>query len=176
MLSTGLTDPHALQQAAVEENVLGKSTSSGRVLTFRHMTSLYGLNTQPPITKALFALWKHDPAGRRVNALLVALVRDPLLRDTTNVVLDTPVGAQVQRASVEAALAAAHPNRMSEKLVRSLAQNCNSTWTQSGHLKGRAKKIRHRLIPTPSNVAFATIIATVCGFGGPAIVDSIWIQ
>ena len=176
LLSTGLRAPTELAHAAIEDNILGKSTKNSRTLTYRHMVSLYGLNAQPALTKVLMSLWTNDPGGRRLNCLLVSLARDPLLRDTAQAVVRTPIGAHLLRNQVESALTTAHPNRMTEKMIRSLAQNCNATWTQSGHLEGRAKKIRRRVSPTPSNVALAALVATVCGFGGPSILSSIWLQ
>src|SRR5260370_1063854 len=140
------------------------------------MTSLYGLMEQPPLTMALFKRWQVDPEGHRLQALLVALARDPLLRETAKVVLNQPVGQILERPLFEEALLAAYPSRFSEKMVRSLAQNCASSWTQSGHLQGFAKKVRRRVVPTPSTVALAALLATVSGFGGPAILRSGWIK
>jgi hypothetical protein len=175
LLITGLRDSTDLIRAVVEENALGKRTKTTRILTFRHMASLYGLSTQPAITKTLFKIWRADPQGRRLNALIVALARDPLLRDSASVIARAGIGSQVHRSEVEAALRSANPGRMSEKTIRSLAQHCNATWTQSGHLKGRVKKIRQRASPTPSNIAFAALLATVCGFRGPSILSSMWV-
>jgi hypothetical protein len=176
LLNTGKRFPDELEHAATTENILGKNTKNSQVLTYRHMVSLYGLKSQPALTRVLMALWTNDPAGRRLNCLLVSLARDPLLRDTAQAVVRTPIGAQLLRDQVESALTAAYPDRMSEKMIRSLAQNCNATWTQSGHLEGRAKKIRRRVTPTPHNVAFAALVATICGFGGPSILSSRWLQ
>jgi hypothetical protein len=61
-------------------------------------------------------------------------------------------------------------------MMRSLAQNCASSWTQSGHLKGAVKKLRQRVTPTPPTVAFAALIATASGFGGPAMLSSGWMK
>ena len=176
LLATGLRTSADLAYAAIEDNVLGKNTKNSRGLTYRHMVSLYGLNAQPPLTKALMGLWSGDPEGRRLNCLLVALARDPLLRLTAPVVKEVQIGGQLHRQEIEAIFHTTYPNRMSEKMVRSLAQNCNASWTQSGHLEGRAKKIRRRVTPTPSNAALAALIATACGFGGPSILSSIWFQ
>ena len=71
---------------------------------------------------------------------------------------------------------AAFPGRFSEKMIRSLAQNCASSWTQSGHLQGSIKKLRRRVLPTPSTVALAALLAIVSGFGGPAILSSSWMK
>jgi hypothetical protein len=176
LLGTGLRSATELSRAVIEDNVLGKSTQNSRGLTYRHMVSLYGLNAQLALTKLLMGLWTKDPSGRRLNSLLVALARDPLLRDSAPAVLNSPIGSQLHRQQVETAFNTAHPDRMSEKMVRSLAQNCNASWTQSGHLEGRAKKIRRRVSPTPANAALAALIASSCGFGGPSILSSAWIQ
>lgn len=176
LLSTGLTNATDLSEAVITDNVLGKTTAKMRSLTYRHLTALYGLKAQPPITKTLLTLWKFDQPGRRLNALLVALARDPLLRDTARVVLNGSIGDRIHRSSFESALLEAHPRRLSEKMVRSLAQNCSSTWTQSRHLEGRVKKIRRRVDPTPGNAAFAALLAVVSGFGGPSILSSAWMR
>lgn len=176
LLGTGASRPEEIRSAAIEENVIGKATSNTRRLTFRHMASLYGLSDQPPLTKALMGLWKFDIQGRRLQALLVALARDPLLRETAPVVTAGSVGQSLQRPLFEEALVAACPERFSAKMLRSLAQNCASSWTQSGHLKGAFKKVRQRVTPTPPTVAFAALIATASGFGGPSILSSGWMK
>ena len=176
LLATGAQVGKDLERHVVEGNVLGKRTGNTRILTWRHLASLYGLSAQPTITRVLLGLWTADVPGRRLNALLVALSRDPLLRDTVDEVIPVSTGVQVHRSQVEHAIHARYPGRFSNKMVRSLAQNCNSTWTQSGHLRGGVKKFRQRVISTPTNAAFAALIATVCGFGGPSILSSKWMR
>jgi hypothetical protein len=176
LLGTGARLGRDLKRNVVEDNVLGKKTGNTRVLTWRHLASLYGLSAQPAITKALLGLWATDIPGRRLSALLVALSRDPLLRDTVDEVVSASVGVQVYRSKVEHAIHVRYPGRLSDKMVRSLAQNCNSTWTQSGHLAGSVRKLRQRVTPTPANAAFAALIATVCGFGGPSVLSSMWMR
>lgn len=176
LMATGSSKPDDLRSAAIEENAIGKATINTRRLTFRHLASLYGFSAQPPMTKAFMSLWRSDVAGRRLRALLVALARDPLLRGTAPVVLDSAVGHALERPLFEDILAASFPNRFSEKMLRSLAQNCASSWTQSGHLGGTKKKLRQRVTPTPPTVGLAALIATAAGFGGPAILSSGWIK
>ena len=112
-----LTNPDTtgdeLKHAAVEENQLGKSTANTRRLTFRHMSSLYGFMEQPPLTKVFLKLWKSDNNGHRLQALLIALARDPILRETAKVVLKGAIGQNLQRPLFEVALSSAHPNRFS---------------------------------------------------------------
>ncbi len=176
LMATGLSDINDIKAAVLEENILGKSTQKMRAISFRHLGFLFGLIDQPPLSMVLMKLWHFDKEGHFLQALLVALARDPLLRETANVVLGGATGEKRQRPLFEAALLTAFPGRFSEKMIRSLAQNCASTWTQSGHLKGSFLKVRQRVIPTPATVAFAALIATANGFGGPAILSSMWMQ
>jgi hypothetical protein len=85
------------------------------------------------------------------------------------------MGVPVPWPSFAARFNALHPGRFSEKMVRSLSQNCASTWTQTGHLVGRLKQ-RRKVHPSASATALATLIATVCGFSGPAMLSSAWFR
>ncbi|RVA56806.1 DUF1819 family protein, partial [Mesorhizobium sp. M7A.F.Ca.US.001.01.1.1] len=147
----------------LEENVLGKATTSGRESVYRNLSSLYGFVNSPPLTRAFIKLAKADVKSRPLLALLVALARDPLLRETAETVVARPVGQFVQWPDLAQAIDSAHPGRFSDKMLRSLAQNCASTWTQAGHLEGR-KKQRKRVDTTPAVAALAALIAAVCGF------------
>jgi hypothetical protein len=72
------TTGNELKHSAIEENRMGKSTANTRRLTFRHMCSLYGFMEQPPLTKVFLKLWSYDTDGHRLQALLIALARDPI--------------------------------------------------------------------------------------------------
>ena len=176
LLATGFSEKPALRMAVIENNVLGKATANTRLLTYRHLVSLYALSRDVPIFNVMYHLWKIDVTGRRLIALLAALGRDPLLRDTAAPVLKAAIGELIPRHQYEFAFTEAYPDRFSTNMLRSLAQNCASTWTQSGLLKGKVRKIRGRAVPTPPVVAFAALLATVSGFGGPAILSSPWMR
>ena len=176
LISTGASTPEEFRTAAINENAIGKATSNTRRLTFRHLASLYGLLDQPPLTKTLLRMWPKDPPSRRLQALLVALARDPLFRETALAIMSGSVGQSLRYPWLQDALLAAFPERFSEKTLRSLAQNCASSWTQSGHLDGAVRKVRQRVTPTPATVAFAALIAIASGFGGPALLSSGWMR
>ncbi len=55
LLATGARLGKDLKQNVVDDNVLGKKTGNTRVLTWRHLASLYGLDAQPAITKVFLA-------------------------------------------------------------------------------------------------------------------------
>ena len=176
LIGAGASTPEQFKIAAIDENVIGKATANTRKLTFGHLASLYGLLDQPPLTRALLKIWARDQQGHRLQALLIALARDPFLRTTAPSAMSCSVGHSLRHPQLQDALLAAYPGRFSKKTLRSLAQNCASSWTQSGHLHGSVKKLRQRVKPTAATVAFATLIATAAGFGGPAILSSGWIR
>lgn len=176
LIDAGASTPGEFQSAAIDENVIGKATINTRRLTFKHLASLYGLLDQPPLAQAFLKMWPSDVQGRRLRALLVSLARDPILRVTAPAILAGSVGQSLQHPRLQDALRTTFPDRFSEKTLRSLAQNCASSWTQSGHLFGVVKKLRQRVKPTAATVAFATLIAAASGFGGPAILSSGWIR
>lgn len=165
-----------LKELIIEFNILSKDTLSARRLTFRHLNTLYGLSDTSPISNAFKALIRQDRQGLALHCLLMAIARDPLLRDSASTITSAFPGDPVQWPVIAKSLESQHPSRFTVKMVKSLSQNCASTWTQSGHLEGAYRKIRRRVTPTAANVAFATLLATVCGFGGPALLGSPWLQ
>ena len=176
LLESGAAADFDFRAAILEDNLLGKATASGRASVFRNLSSLYGLADAPPLNQALFALARENHDGRTLLALLVALARDPLLRQPAQTVAEATVGQSVHWSDLAAAISATNPGRFSEKMLRSLAQNCASTWTQTGHLQGKVAKTRQRISASAPVVAFAALIATVCGFSGPAILSSAWFK
>ena len=152
LISAGASTPEEFRSAAVDENVIGKATSNTRRLTFKHLTSLSGLLDQPPLAKVLLKMWPTDVQGRRLRALLVALARDPILRETAPAIMSGSVGKSLQYPWLQDALLTTFPERFSQKTLRSLAQHCASSWTQCGHLQGAVKKLRQRVTPTPARL------------------------
>lgn len=169
-------DLASVRHLIVEENVLAKSTAAARASALRHLRNLYGLGAPAPVTAALASLWNIDGESRPLLALLCAIARDPLLRDGADVVLSAPVGAQVNAHEIAERLATLHPGRFSSGMVGGISRNCASSWTQSRHLKGRVKKLRINASATPVVAAYAAFLASLAGFGGPALIASPWMD
>ena len=55
-------------------------------------------------------------------------------------------------------------------------RNAASSWTQSGHLKGRGRKVRQTVTATPATTAFALLLGYVAGKRGAALFESLWAQ
>lgn len=162
------------EHLVVEANVLGKATGSARRLVLQRLHALHGLGPNNLLSGVMRNLWQRDPPGRPLLALLNALARDPLLRDSAEVVLPALPGAELRWPAIATHFDTLYPGRFSPKMVKSLSQNCASTWTQSGHLKGKINKRRACATSTPTAAAFGALLATVAGYGGPALLDSPW--
>ena len=169
-------DPVAIERAVVTDNLLGKPTGSARRLALSRLNTLYGVLNPRPIQLAALRLWPRNAAGRPLLALLCALAREPLLRQSARPVLEAHPGASVRWPDLASAILAEHPDRYSPKMLKSLAQNCVSSWTQSGHLQGRVNKHRHLAVPSPEAAAYAALLGSLAGFGGPALLRSPWMR
>jgi hypothetical protein len=156
-------------------NLLGKTSDAARDSALANLNKLYALNRPPPIARAMTRLWRADPGSLPLLATLVALARDPLFRDTADAIALARPGDGLRWPVLADAVAEKHPDRFSPAMLKSMAQNCASSWTQSGHLKGLRDKVRQRATPTAEAVTLAALIAEAAGFGGPAILSSPWL-
>jgi hypothetical protein len=129
-------------RAVTEGNVLGKATETTRQKTFRHLRELYALSSAVPIFSIYRELMKFDAQSAPALSLLIAWARDPLLRATTPAILESTFGDRITSDEVQQALAETYPHQYSAKNLAKVARNAASSWTQSGHLTGRTKKIR----------------------------------
>ena len=164
----------AYRAAIVEENVLGKRTLSTRKETASRLTALHGLDPSKPLFRVLRRLWHVEPAARPQLALLNGLVRDPLLMATRELVMGMAAGQLLQRSEMVAAVQGFTHDRLSAKVLDAVARNTASSWTQSGHLKGKVKKLRQPLCPQPVALALAMWLGYASGKRGKALLSSPW--
>ena len=107
-------------------------------------------------------------------AMQAAWSRDPLLRATTPPVMDASEGERVETATLAQALEAVFPSQYSELNRNKIARNAASSWTQSGHLAGRAKKTRQGVKPTTVAVTMAFFFGDIAGYHGAALFSNPW--
>ena len=160
--------------AIIDDNLLAKRTESTRRLTNQRLGEIYGLDPAIPIHRVHRRLWDADPAGRPLLALLCGLARDPLLRATSQPALTLPVGTELARTSVLSSLRQSTGDRLNEAILDKVARNASSSWTQSGHLTGRVRKIRERASPSFGPAAFAAWLGAAEGLAGQRLLDSPW--
>lgn len=116
--------------------------------------------------------WKRDIEGQPLLAFLCAYARDSILRSSAPFVLRFQEGSTVSRESLEEQIDNQEPGRFSKATLKSTAQNINSTLTKSGHLHGKARKIRSQATPTPGAVAYALFLGYLSGVRGAALLKS----
>ena len=160
-------------KSIMDENILGKPTRAARQETARRLQALYGLDPHYPLFRLLRRFWAANPESRPMLAFLVAAARDSLLRETTLLVQEIPLGQLVSPGEIAKSLEEKYPQRFSTTTRLSTARNLASSWSQAGYLKGRAKKSRTRPQIPPGVVAFALLIGYLCGLRGSLLLDCI---
>ncbi|MCK4305535.1 MAG: hypothetical protein KAY24_14960 [Candidatus Eisenbacteria sp.] len=172
--------PQALREeyaaAIIEHNCLGKRTASTRKISFQRLRELYGLDPSIPLFRLLRQLWQTDQRGRPLLALLTALARDSLLRVTAEVIGRMRSGEELARQQLTDAIANSAGDRLSSSTIDKVVRNTAASWTQSGHLRGRGRKVRQSVQPTPVVVSFALLLAHVTGMRGMGLFHSFWAE
>lgn len=162
--------------AIEDENVLGKPSAQSRKLAFRHLAKLYALDQSVPLYSAFSFLWKRDPESRPLLALLVAYVRDSVLRSSAPFIFDLQPNAPFDREALEQYIDGLWPGRFSPATLKSTAQNIAGTWTQSGHLVGRSKKRRQTAKPGPGAISLALLISHIQDDRGILLFESEFVK
>jgi hypothetical protein len=170
------SDRAAYATAVVEANCLAKRTVSTRRLTNQRLGELYGLDASIPLFRVLRKLWDTDAPARPLLAIQCAIARDPLLAATAPSIFALAPGDEFLREPMRAALREAAGERLNERIVDKVVRNAASSWTQSGHLEGRALKKRRQVRPTAANAAFSLFVAHCVGFRGHELFACGWMQ
>ena len=160
--------------AVMAENCLGKRTVATRKLSFQRLSELYGLNARFILFRVLRDLWSRHPGSQPLLGLLLALARDPLLRATASAVIQTPSGHEFGRQAMKDALLDAVDDRLNEATLDKVVRNASSSWTQSGHLRGRGRKSRQSIEPTPAATTYALLLGFAVGRRGPMLFETAW--
>lgn len=156
-------------KAIMEDNCIGKRSGRTRSLSARHLTDLYALDPNITIFKALLYFWNRDKNSRPLLALLCTIARDTVFRSSIPFVFSFSEGRIVSREALEKYIDNFEPGRFSKATLKSTAQNINSTWTKSGHLTGRVKKVRSTPQPTAGAVSYALLLSYLTGHRGEAL-------
>jgi hypothetical protein len=170
----GDADRTAYVFAVVDENVLAKPTVATRRLSIQRLSELYAIDPTSPLFRVLRKLWLQNSADRPLLAILCALARDPLLRASANPVLQTLVGGELSRQSVTDAIRTVVGSRLNDSTLDKVVRNTLSSWTQSGHLKGRSRKFRQPVRPTATSVTYALVLGYLQGARGSSLFDTLW--
>lgn len=160
----------------INNNILGKPTQSTRQETAQRLSQLYGLDLSVTVFRLLRFFWTLDHQSQPLLALLCAMARDPLLRITVDPILQAAPGQLTGKQEIERVVAQVTLNRFSPSTLSSVARNASSSWTQSGHLTGRRKKIRTQPVVTVGSVAYAMALGYLEGDRGQLLFETLWMK
>lgn len=162
--------------AVVQNNALGKVTVTTREKSFRYLRELYFLSDQSSLFTVFRQLASYDSLSVPLLAVQVAWARDPLLRATTRAVYSGEFGSTVTKESLVEAIQHKYHSQYSSLNCDKIARNTGSSWTQSGHLSGRTKKIRTRVEARPASASLALYLGHLCGWSGEQLFTTPWCQ
>jgi hypothetical protein len=160
--------------AVVEDNVLLKPTETTRHQTFVRLRELYALDRRVVLFRALRDLWDEDASAQPLIALLSAAAHDVILRSTAETILANPMGAPVTWQMLELAISQHFPDRYNHTTLVAMAQHTLSSWRQSGHLGGEAKKVRTTATCRPTAATYALLLGYLCSARGGGLFGTLW--
>jgi hypothetical protein len=162
------------RRAVVEDNVLGRPTQVGRQRSFRHLRELYFLDPARREFAALRRLWDVDPAARPLMSGILAFTRDGILRASFSAIRQTLPGGVVTSDDLSKAVAAVYAVDLSESTLGKTGRNTGASWTQTGHLAGRTRKVRQSIEAPPAAVGYAAYLGHLAGHRGVGVLDTSW--
>lgn len=171
-------DAEDYERAAIDENVLGLGTATGRRKRLTTLRRLYALRPDSVLFRALRDLWAVDEEARPLLAVLCALAHDSVFRASASVVLSTHPGDKVTVREFLSAVEAAFPGAYAASTLQKAADNAYASWQQSGHLKPPADghKRRQRPVCRPADVAYALLLGHLGNRRGEALFQTLWAQ
>jgi len=156
------------------DNILQKSSVSGRKKSFYHLKLSYGLDIQVPVFRALRFLWDFDAGERRMLALQCALARDTILRASAPSILSLQKGEEARKEPLMDLIEKEYHQRYSPKTVKSISENLLSSWTQSGHLERKVRKVRTKATAGPASLTYGLFLGYLCGVRGNLLFHTFW--
>jgi len=160
----------------VEENCLGKLTGSNRRYSASYLKSLYGLDLSIVLFRSLRYFFDREPDSLPLLGLICVYARDSLVRSSFLYIKGLALGMPPNKEQLEAIIDQQYPDRFGEKMLQSLVRNLLSTWTQSGHLAGKTRKVRSLAYATPAVAAYALLLGYLSGARGKMLFETDYIQ
>ena len=164
------------REEIIFSNILGKNTFSTRQKSFRHLREHYGLDPLLPLFYIFRLFASENPESLSLLALVLAFCRDPQLRISFELVEATSIGHELTSTGAEEHLESKYPGRFSRSTKASMARNLRSTWTSSGHLVGRSRKLRQRPKPSIASTTYAAFAGYLLGLRGNLLLESVLLK
>ncbi|OGT18470.1 MAG: hypothetical protein A3J49_13090 [Gallionellales bacterium RIFCSPHIGHO2_02_FULL_57_16] len=166
-------DTPRYRRAILEENVLHKSSASNREKTFKFLRRLYALDPKVCLFREMCRLSRLATEDIRLLYGLLALAREPILRNCLDMVLRVPVGESLGRTDFEAWIRQHAPGQYAESMYVSFSHNLYASFFQMGYLGNSVGKSRVRMRPRTgiSSMTYAAFLDWLCGKTGMALLQ-----
>ena len=164
------------EEAALQANVIGKTTDGARRRTYRYLRELYVLRPDSLLFRAMRDLWPVDSAARPLLAGLCALARDAVFRASSSAITGSSPGDALGSADLADAVGEQFSESYGAATLAKIVRNTFSSWEQTGHLAEaeHATKVRTRATCRPANVAYALLLGYAEGVRGKALFETLW--
>jgi len=172
--SPGTATREWYREAILDANVLMKRTMATRRESLRRLRELYALDPDITLFRALRAIWYLEEKAHSQLALLCAVARDPILRETADFILGLSNGTPVTPYQIADRAEQAFPGRYNNTMLANIGRHAASSWQQSGHLSGRVKKVRAKSECSPASTAYALFLGYLCGARGDGLFETLW--
>lgn len=159
------------RRAIIADNVLRKATASNREKTHKFLGRLYALDPETCLFRELRRLHPYAAADGRLLIGLLAMAREPLLRECADMVLSVPVGENLGRPDFEAWIRGYAAGRFSETMYVSFSHNLYASFHQLGFLGESSGSARGRTRPQAgiASAAYAAFLDWLDGMSGVAL-------
>lgn len=148
-------DAQEYRHAAVHDNALHKATASNREKTFNFLRRLYALDPAVCLFREFNRLRQYAKDDLPLLAGLLAMAREPILRECLGRVLTVPIGESIGRQYFEDWIRNHALGQYSESMFVSFSHNLYGSFYQLGYLGESVGKSRSRIRP---KVGVATAI------------------
>jgi len=162
----------------VEHNILSKATASNRLKTFALLRRLYALDPEICLFREMRRLHRFALEDSPLLMGLLAMAREPILRECLTMVLRTPVGETMGRPDFESWIRKYAPEKYTESMYRSFSHNLYASFHQFGYLGISAGKTRIRISPKTgiASATYAAFIDWLEGHSGMALLKGTYSQ
>lgn len=162
--------------AIINDNILLKKSGSSRKEAFIRLKRLYGLETNLLLFRVFRHLWDKDTSSQPLLTILYAITRDPILRSSVEIILNSNISQVLFAKDFEAVVDNRFPNQFTKISLSSIGRNISSSWSQSGHLKGRSIKTRVQVTSRSIPVMYALFLGYLCGLRGENLFNTDWVK
>lgn len=165
-----------IKRLVMDENILQKSTFSGRKMSFYRLKLLYSFDIHNPVFSGLRFFWNESPEERPLIALEAALERDHILRFSAQKILPLESDTLITKEEMQEHIQKEYKKDYTQKMIESITRNLLSSWVQSGHLSGKLKKIRRKAKAGPASLTFALYLGQLIGLQGTSLFDTVFVH